>query len=1229
MKKIPIATSIIVLFSLILFGLFIINYKSYTKDLDYQFESQASNKLSKINGTKRETIDLRLENHMQKMKLFCEDLKSRNPNYHNAGFFELIDDMAVPKLYLTTITDSDVLSRFNIHKNRNDHYYTKLNNLQGILSYGPSGIVFIYPYRVNDKSIEILYQTYSLKKFSDFMAIGKTEYNGTTYLINEAGDIYAAGTSFAFKENLFEKLRSASFQGTHNFDSFVSNLSAGKSGITHYKIDETDTYAYYSPTTVEGLYLVHTAPSTILDRDSSAITAIAKRFMNTVLVIVFLLVLIVFLILSVYTLKVNRNRDVLLLEKQRYDIALSHSKDTIWEYNIEKDSLTKTEPYLGIFYGVPEVYDIQGAIAASDCIHPEDKEIFLQFCEKLTSQDIQFKFEIRSKNPEGEYIWYELSGTKLYDTEGKPISVIGHTTNIHEKKKEIELLRKKASQDMLTKTYNRETMREKVNQHIEDLDGPYIFGLILIDIDNFKMINDSLGHLFGDAVLIDLSAKLTKLYQAGDLIGRIGGDEFVVFVHNAPGIVYIEDKAKQTLSLLHNIHTGEEAAAKLTGTLGISVYPSDGTTYNELLEKAEIALYHAKQRGKDQYSFYHNSMEYIYQKDLEKISQETNEIKYYHVDRSLVDSTIIANAIEILFDSREIDVSINMMLSLIGVYYNLSRIDIMEFSESGQAVSITHEWYSNSSLKLADLISHVPYSELEPTFLYLQSDSGIIHCDDISERADILKSLRKYPGMAKAKSLFQCGISDHGHYVGLLSAAFCEEPHTWSKNEVDSLSLLSKIIGSYLIRLRSLQKANLDTLTNAYTFNAFLNEVNKRLKQKNYDSYAMIYTDIYQFKLINDNYGYQEGDHILKSIADALFLIGGKDSILCRITGDKFALFLTYENLEEITNKALKLQAVSKQICSPAGEFYKLSTSTGIYQLQPGDTAIVAVDRANIARKYAQLQRQGNFVFYDNEMRVSLIEQKKIEDVMEDALSNEEFLVYYQPKININTKKICGSEALVRWRRPGIGLVTPASFIPIFEANGFIVNLDYYILDNVCKRLRELIDKGIHVYPVSVNFSREHFKSDALPERLRQTIQKYQLSPELIEVEITESALASNDRYWLNLLNKIRSYGFGLAMDDFGSGMSSLNLLCDLPFNVLKIDKDFFHTKTTNIRERIVISSIVAMASQLSMDVICEGVETEEQIKFLQSIGCTMAQGYYYDKPLPGDLYEKKYLINV
>jgi EAL domain-containing protein (putative c-di-GMP-specific phosphodiesterase class I) len=291
------------------------------------------------------------------------------------------------------------------------------------------------------------------------------------------------------------------------------------------------------------------------------------------------------------------------------------------------------------------------------------------------------------------------------------------------------------------------------------------------------------------------------------------------------------------------------------------------------------------------------------------------------------------------------------------------------------------------------------------------------------------------------------------------------------------------------------------------------------------------------------------------------------------------------------------------------------------------DNAIVAVDRANIARKNAQKLRKDNFVFFNEKMRETLIEQKKIEDVMEEALKNEEFIIYFQPKINMTTSKICGAEALVRWLSPEIGLVTPASFIPLFEDNGFITQLDYYVLDKVCSHLRDMIDRGLYVLPISVNFSREHFKSDALPDHLLKTVEKYKLPPRLIEVEITESCLVNSDHYWLHLLQKIRKIGFGLAMDDFGSGLSSLNLLCDLPFKILKIDKDFFHSKTTHRKERIVISNIVRMAHELDMEVICEGVETKEQAQFLQSIGCFMAQGYYYDRPLPLDEFEAKYYL--
>ena len=213
----------------------------------------------------------------------------------------------------------------------------------------------------------------------------------------------------------------------------------------------------------------------------------------------------------------------------------------------------------------------------------------------------------------------------------------------------------------------------------------------------------------------------------------------------------------------------------------------------------------------------------------------------------------------------------------------------------------------------------------------------------------------------------------------------------------------------------------------------------------------------------------------------------------------------------------------------------------------------------------------------------------------------------------------------MRWQHPTLGFLYPNSFIPLFESNGFIIDLDYYMFEQVCAFIRDQRKLGHKMFPISVNFSREHFKADGLPEKLKAAVEFYNIPPELIEIEITESAFAAVDNHFTSLLERIRSYGFRLAMDDFGSGLSSLNLLCDLPFNVIKIDKDFFHSKTTTNRERIVISSIVEMAHNLNMEVICEGVETVEQADFLNSINCNMAQGYLYSKPISKQEFVEKY----
>ena len=345
-----------------------------------------------------------------------------------------------------------------------------------------------------------------------------------------------------------------------------------------------------------------------------------------------------------------------------------------------------------------------------------------------------------------------------------------------------------------------------------------------------------------------------------------------------------------------------------------------------------------------------------------------------------------------------------------------------------------------------------------------------------------------------------------------------------------------------------------------------------------------------------------------------------------RINADKFIALLSFENDALLSIRLSDLNVSMNNIKKTQSDHYKISIIMGLYRIQENDIDLSAcIDRANIARKSITDRHKTKYAFFDESMKSRLLKQKEVEDVMEEALKNHEFLVYYQPKFNLETNKICGAEALVRWQRDNGTVITPNNFIPIFEDNGFIVELDFYVLEQVCQKIRTLLNNKKMIVPISVNFSRMHLRDRMLVPRLTTIVKEYNIPPRLIEVEITESALVEDNNYLLTILQDIHNNGFKLSMDDFGSGLSSLNLLRKLPFDVLKLDKDFFQKGTTTQRERTIIQYIVKMALDLNMEIVSEGVETEEQAQFLRSIKCPIAQGYLYERPLPEKQFVEKY----
>lgn len=273
-------------------------------------------------------------------------------------------------------------------------------------------------------------------------------------------------------------------------------------------------------------------------------------------------------------------------------------------------------------------------------------------------------------------------------------------------------------------------------------------------------------------------------------------------------------------------------------------------------------------------------------------------------------------------------------------------------------------------------------------------------------------------------------------------------------------------------------------------------------------------------------------------------------------------------------------------------------------------------DRATMARRAAKKNILTNILFYKEQFKDSLYNRKFIEENMQAAISQRQFMMYLQPKYSITMERIVGAEALVRWHHPERGMIYPDNFIPIIEENGFIKKVDYYIWAEACRFIKRCLDAGLTPCPVSVNVSRVHLRDDACIGVLLDMINSSGIPKWLLELEITETA---DDQQISKKALQLKEEGFTLLMDDFGSGYSSLNILLETPFDVIKLDKKFIENMMVSAKGKLILEQVISMANKLDLGLLAEGVETEEQIALLKSIGCDHVQGYYYAKPMPED----------
>ena len=393
-----------------------------------------------------------------------------------------------------------------------------------------------------------------------------------------------------------------------------------------------------------------------------------------------------------------------------------------------------------------------------------------------------------------------------------------------------------------------------------------------------------------------------------------------------------------------------------------------------------------------------------------------------------------------------------------------------------------------------------------------------------------------------------------------------------------------------------------------------------KIMEKNPDKkYAFIQFDIVKFKMILADYGEKKASGLLDFIGSVLKVICNNEQLYSRLSADIFMIFTSYENEEELRDFVDLLdthlhgyEGLSYRIVY--GICYIGDISEGIRQY--GDAAAMA--RQSI--KDNALQK---VAFYNDDLKKKISVSKFIEDNMEHALENGEFIMYLQPKYNISDEEIVGAEALVRWDMPGHGIIPPNDFVPVFEKDGFVVKMDQYIWEEACKLIRKWIDSGVTPIPISINVSRRHFVNTEFIDVLNHLIEKYHIPKKYLEIEITETVDEAGIGESMEIL---KEDGFRLLMDDFGSGYSSLNTLKDTQFDVLKIDRTFLNDFIGSDRGQKIVAHTISMAKSIGIDLIAEGVETKEQAEFLNDCGCGIAQGFYYAKPMPVDQFEANYI---
>lgn len=471
-------------------------------------------------------------------------------------------------------------------------------------------------------------------------------------------------------------------------------------------------------------------------------------------------------------------------------------------------------------------------------------------------------------------------------------------------------------------------------------------------------------------------------------------------------------------------------------------------------------------------------------------------------------------------------------------------------------------------------------------------------------------------------------IVDESMAVSKCRVYMAEGTEPLSAEEREKVDLVMKVVLSFISnsRLRKIVERLTFYDDNGYrNMRSFIRCLEQLNERKQLGTHTAVYFNLRHFSQINQEIGRNNGDIVIRNYYTMLEEVIGDDGIICRAGGDNFVAIFDDGLLIDVLEI---LKGVPVSYGSNSSDRVNVSASTGVFRIPDGfvyeDVGDI-MDKIATTSRAAKLNPSDNIVFFDGKTEEGRERLANFRKLLPLAIENGEFKVYYQPKSDIQSEEIIGAEALCRWEHEGT-VIMPSDFIPILEQSSDICKLDFYMLEHVCQDIRRRLDGNKPVVRVSINFSRKNMMDADLSEHIIDIVDKYRVPHDLIEIELTESTTDVEFKEIKRVVSELQQEGISASVDDFGLGQSSLNLIREIPWNVLKIDRSLIPIDADNPHSTrsVMFKYIVAMAKELGLECIAEGVETEKQVNMLRDNSCSLAQGYYFGKPLPTDEFEAK-----